>query len=428
MNMLTGMLSRIREGQMAKRTTRRRLTKAFIDTLAPARGKARVTIFDTVETGLCVRATNKGHISFYVMARSPTGRQVWAEIKDDENVPVTTLTQARELAPTGRDRIKRGKVAYPKTSMTGVVTYAMAVAAYIDGPAKLTQRSWKETERILNAVPWGEIPLENITSADAQQHIASLVAAGTPAKAKVTLGWLTTMFRWAWRQTLVDQPIMDRLRANDFGIAIKPRTRVYTDAELKALWNATGALTDQQRRFVKLLALLGVRKGALGGMRRCELGVPDDKGRPTQWVIPTARVKTTKRREVDGRVYIIPLSRLARRVLMPLLAGDADLLFPSPTRPNTIANVGSPLQNKVRKASGVTDWYSHAHRHTIASWLQDEGHDEFDRALVLNHSAGGSVTSHYSHGYGLERARSLLDKWADHVAGVVAAKGVELIA
>ncbi len=413
---------------MAKRTTRRKLTKAFVDTLAPARGKERVTIFDTVETGLCVRATDKGHVSFHVMARTPTGKQVFAKIKDDENIAVIDLAQARELAPMGRDRIKRGKVAYPKTSMTGIVTYAVAVATYIAGPAKLTQRTWKETARILNAVPWADRPLDEITSADAQQHIAALVAAGTPAKAKVTLGWLTTFFRWAWRQTLVDQPVMDRLRANDFGIAIKPRTRVYTDTELKALWNATGTLTDQQRRFIKLLTLLGVRKGALRGMRKSELSVPDDKGRPTQWVVPTARVKTTKRREGDGRVYVIPLSRLARRVMVPLLAGNTDLLFHSPTRSNTLANVGSPLQNKVRKASGVKDWYSHAHRHTIASWLQDEGHDEFDRALVLNHAAGGTVTSQYSHGYGLDRARKLLDAWADHVSNIVAAEDVELLA
>ncbi len=141
---------------MAKKTTRRRrLTEAFVSSLAPARGKARAVVFDTVSTGLCVRVSDTGSTSYHVMSRSPAGRQVWAAIKDSDHVPVTSLRLARELAPTGRDNIKHGKAAYPKAKAeSGVMTYERAVAAYIDGPAKLKQRRWKETQRVLNAVPW----------------------------------------------------------------------------------------------------------------------------------------------------------------------------------------------------------------------------------------------------------------------------------
>ncbi len=160
-------------------------------------------------------------------------------------------------------------------------------------------------------------------------------------------------------------------------------------------------------------------------MRKSEL---DDVEHPTLWTVPTERVKTRKSREHEGRVYLIPISPLARRVLLPLLRGDGDLVFPSTVANNQPMSADGHLRAKVRKASGVEDWSAHTHRHTVATWLQKTGHDEFDRALVLNHAAGGTVTSQYSHGYGLDRARKLLDAWADHISSVVAAEDVELIA
>ena len=118
---------------------------------------------------------------------------------------------------------------------------------------------------------------------------------------------------------------------------------------------------------------------------------------------------------------------MARRVLLPLLKGDGDLVFPSTVLEGAPMSADGHLRAKVREASEVEDWRAHDHRHTCTTWLQNEGHDEYDRGLILNHSTSG-VTSGYSHGYSLGRARELLDTWADHVSAVVAAEGVELIA
>ena len=46
---------------------------------------------------------------------------------------------------------------------------------------------------------------------------------------------------------------------------------------------------------------------------------------------------------------------------------------------------------------------------------------------MLNHSVSG-VTAGYSHGYPLELKRTLLEKWADHVEGLVGRKGAALLA
>jgi hypothetical protein len=58
--------------------------------------------------------------------------------------------------------------------------------------------------------------------------------------------------------------------------------------------------------------------------------------------------------------------------------------------------------------------------------LQNEGHSEWEIGLVLNHSGSG-VTADYSHGYPLELKRTLLEKRADHVEGLVGRKGVAFL-
>ena len=417
--MLTPMFTRRKDGTM-----QRNLTDRYIQSIKPAAGK-RMTVFDTKETGLCIRVTDTGHRRFYVMSRDPAGRQRWAEVKDG-NAPVTSLARARELAPEGVGNIKNGKTAFPKIETPAEVeTYEKVVARFIRQYAEPRQRTWKETERVLTAIPWGRRPITEIAKRDAIKHLNDLVAASKRPTARITLSWLKTLWRWAWRQELVEFPIMDALRAEDFGIGKTTRKRVYSDDELKALWDATGPLTSQERAFVKLTTLLSVRRSALLGMCKREL---DDLERPALWTIPPERVKMRKSREHEGRVYLVPIPPLARRVLLPLLKGDGEFVFPSATREGVAMDCGTSLMGKVRKASGVKDWSTHPHRHTAATWLQNEGHDEYDRGLILNHSSSGTVTGGYSHGYSLDRARELLDKWADHVASVVVAEDVELLA
>jgi integrase len=60
-------------------------------------------------------------------------------------------------------------------------------------------------------------------------------------------------------------------------------------------------------------------------------------------------------------------------------------------------------------AGAPHDFQLHVARHTVATWLQNAGRTEYDRALVLNHASSG-VTAGYSHGYPLDRKRELLSE------------------
>ena len=399
----------------------KKLTKTMVETVKPPKA-GRVEYFDTVLPGFGLRVSAQDVKSWILFYRID-GKQVRQTLG---RFPVLGLAEAREearealkLVAQGQDPRDVKREQQEAAAEARATTYGAVVEQFVEHYAKPRQRTWKETERVLKSLPWHKRPIGSITKREAYRYLDGLVTAGQHAKARVTLSWLKTFWRWAWKRDLVEAPVMDAVEVH---VERKERDRVYTDEEIKALWSADGDLNAQERAFLKLVLLLGVRKSELLGMRREEL---DDLDRPTLWKVPHVRTKTAKK-VTKQRTYIVPLPALARRVLVPLLKGEGDLVFPGRHKGKAML-CGSPLMRKVRAASGVDDWAPHAHRHTLGTWAENEGASEYERALLLNHAGGGSVTAGYSHGYPVELKREWLGRWAGHVSGVVQPKGVELL-
>ncbi len=337
-----------------------------------------------------------------------------------------TLAQARSKVVKERGRITEGadpvgeRKAARATSLMPDATFREVLDSFIDKYAKPRQRTWKDTDRTLrvNCAGWLDKPLSTITETDAYELLDGFIAQGQDAKARVTLAWLRTMFRWAAKRKIVEHSIMYQI---EIEIERKVRKRAYASNEVKAVWKAATKLDPIEAGFVKLVLLLGVRKSELAGMRRSEF---DDPDKPTLWTVPHERTKTRKSQK-EERVYLVPLPKLAQRLIKGLPRLDDDLVFPGrdsgkPLVPETA------LKAKVREKSKVADWTYHACRDTISTWLQDQGHSKYERGLRLNHAESG-VTADYSHGYPVELKRELLEKWADHVAQEVQPKGAVLL-
>ncbi|MDX1485033.1 MAG: integrase family protein [Alphaproteobacteria bacterium] len=395
----------------------RNLTDRFCETVKPDKEK-RLHIFDSQVPGLCLRISSKGKKTFTIVARGPNKKQIWREVGQQG---VMSLADARELAREGIRRAKNGLEPFPKPDPDdGPRTYLTVRDDFIEKYAKPKQRTWKETERILKSVGWDKRVFAEITKSDAYDLLDGFIAEGKTAKARVTLAWLKTLWRWAWKRDYVATPLMD---AVEIELERKVRTRIYDDEEIKALWEAQEGLATQERAFIKLLTLLGVRKNELAKMRREEIDNPD---KPTLWTVPHGRTKS-KKSTARERVYLVPLPPLAQRILKPLLKGEDDLVFPG-RHDGKAFDPGTPFMRKIRVASGIEDWYPHAHRDTVSTWMQNQGATEYERGLILNHAGSGSVTGDYSHGYPLDLKRKWFKRWADHVGKVVASEDVELLA
>ncbi len=410
-----------------------RLTKRALDAFR-YRGGWDVRWDDDIP-GFGVRVYPSGKKSFVLSYRNARGKKRLLVL--GRYGAELTLNQARTKAIKERGRITEGtdpvgeRKAARATALTPNATFREVLDSFIDKYAKPRQRTWKETERTLtvNCADWLGRPISSITETDAYQLLDGFIAKGQSAKARVTLAWLKTLFRWAAKRKILDHSIMEHV---EIDVERKVRRRFYTVKEVKAVWKATAALDQLEAGFVKLDLLLGVRKSELAGMRRSEL---DDPDKPTLWTVPHERTKTRKGQK-EERVYIVPLPKLAQRIIKGLPRLDDDLVFPGREvgkpgkagRKNARRPLvpGTALKAKVREKSGVADWTYHANRDTISTWLKDQGHSKYERALVLNHAEYG-VTADYSHSYPVELKRELLEKWADHVARTVQPKGAVLL-
>lgn len=392
---------------------------------SPARGQIDISDGGGVP-GFALRVTHQGRKSFVLRYRVQAGRAIGKQRRYTlGRYPMLSLAEARAMAiealatvATGGDPAAEKKEARERDFASAAVplnTYQTVVEEFIEKYAKVRQRTWPETRRVLlrNCHAWLNRPIDEITETDAYQLLDGFIADGHGHKARVTLAWLRKLWRWAKKRKIVPAAVMDDV---EIEFERTTRTRYYTDDEIHALWEGAQTLPRIQRDYLKLLLLLGVRKNELAKMRRSELDDPDN---PTVWTIPTERTKT--RKSARQRVYVVPLPPLAQRILKGLLRGKgemADLVFPG-RRAGKAMDPGSPLTRRIREASGIDDFYFHACRDTVATWLQNRGANDYELKLVLNHADTTGATRNYSHGFAVNPKRQLLERWAGHIEGLI---------
>jgi integrase len=187
--------------------------------------------------------------------------------------------------------------------------------------------------------------------------------------------------------------------------AISPRERFYSDDELKAIWKAAEKIGGTEEVYVKLILLLALRREELAQAMWSEF---DNANAPTQFVVPFERTKgkVTRKRKTT---YVVPLPALAQRILRKLVR-DGENLFPRIDQQR--------LKAKLVEEGAPKDFKLHVARHTIATWMENEGKSEYERGLVLNHAASG-VTAGYSHGTASKLKLELLSQWSGHVERLV---------
>ena len=409
--------------------------------VAKAGRAAQVQIWDTGtngQRGLSVLLSSGGTktflVTFYLKGRPVTAKlgrfgdlslQAARALASAYRAKAQEGIDPRPLLRTKREqRVGRHEQTHEGQAVAGNI-YRHVVADFIELHAKPNQRAWDATERaLLRSVPqdWLNRDITTITRLDAVTMVDHLVKDGHGPKAKVTIAWLRKLWRWAFEREIVAAPVMDVVKVR---YQKRVRDRVYSDAEIETIWKAADQLSPTESAFVKLALLLAPRKTALAAMRWTDL---DSVDAPTLWTTPPDYTKS--RKTSLPRRYLTPLPPLAQRILKGLPQSD-ERVFPSLMVYRTPAQRpwfdSSRLTRRLVGAGAPEDFSLHAFRHTLATWLQNKGHSEWECGLVLNHSGTGSVTAGYSHGYPLELKTALLTKWADHIESLVQPEGVSVL-
>lgn len=256
------------------------------------------------------------------------------------------------------------------------------------------------------------------------------IAPGKVAMRSSVFSYGRILWKWAFARELVDVIPFAALSA-----PAKPVSRdvVLSDTELPIVWRATRKVEYPFGPAFRLLLLTGQRRSEVFGMTWEEL----DKKAAT-WTIPADRAK-------NNQAHVVPLSAMAVAeitAMLTQLGQKAPTEWPKrglvfTTNNKTAASGISKAKLRLDAAADdiakegeakVPAWRLHDLRRTVATGLQKLGVRMEVTEAVLNHISGskaGVVGIYQRHDWAGEK-REALDRWASHVAGLIAPKAVKV--
>ena len=336
-----------------------------------------------------------------------------------------SLANAREKARRIRDVARSGVDPFPKEEAAAapepvvVETYAAAVEEYVQR-YQIGERGNStagETKRVLlrEGAAWHGKPLAAIKAKDVAKLVEAMrdgdSANGVeprPYLANRTFAYLKTFFGWCARpgiEKLDRSPVEGMKRPFN---QEESRSRVFSDAELRALWRAADEIGGHRGAFLKVAMLTGKRKAALAAMRHDQI---DDEG---VWKPP----QPAKRERANKRAHAVPLPQAVRLIIegLPKLEGNPHVFVGR--RKGLSLDPGSPLQKLVQAKSGVADFFWHACRHTAETRFAALKVPPHVRDMLLDHAPARGAGAGYDHHDYIDEMREALTKWADFVKGL----------
>src|SRR5262249_44821196 len=191
------------------------------------------------------------------------------------------------------------------------------------------------------------------------------------------------------------------------------RDRVLSDDEIVKLWAACETIGGTAGPAIKLLLLTGQRCGEVVGLRRSEIN-------GDVWTLSADRTKNKQKHEV-------PLSAQVLAIIEAVPAIDKDFVFTTSQSQRLAMGRAKTLldaQMQLREP-----WVIHDLRRTCATGMQRLGIQLPTIEKCLNHISGsfrGVVRTYQTHAYATEK-REALQRWADHVEGLVNGRQTNVI-
>ncbi len=416
---------------MAKASTiKRNLNDRYLKSLRGGKNGKPYDVRDNEIRGLRVRVMPSGERTFVLLARyqpgaAPTRRALGA-------YPVLGLAEAREKARDWRNLIAKGIDPAAKERAERVErerkqesTFRAVAEAFI-ADKLASQRKGREVARDLRKVfldeaAWGGRLITEITALDVRGVIKRYKDEGKIHHAHNLLSYARRLFNWAIDQQVyagLEASPCDRLKPKEIIGKKTQRSRILSDAELRAAWRAADSLAYPYGPLFKLLMLTGQRKSEVAEARWSEFDLAKKV-----WTIPPERMKA-------DAAHIVPLSDDAIAVLQSLPRFDGgDYLFSvhSGGRPvNGFSKAKAQFDAEMLKAlrkddskATLSDFVIHDVRRTVRTGLSAIPNiSDLVRELVIGHTKPGLHKVYDQHAY-LDEKRFALDAWAARLRNIV---------
>ena len=263
--------------------------------------------------------------------------------------------------------------------------------------------SGKERRRLVekDAIPsWGRRKVTDITRRDAVLLIDK-VRQRAPVGASRLQSVVIRMFNFAAERGMIEfSPLVGLRRPKE-----RPRSRVLTDDEIKALWaglnleNRDIDIYAPTKLALKLLLLTGQRPGEVSGTRWSEI----DGG---IWTIPAERAKNRQENRVPLGHMALEIIDAARMFSHP----ECEFVFASykPGKPITRQAVTRAVDRHWREMGFAEKFTPHDLRRTLRTRLAEIGVDDVVAERVLGHKLQGVMGIYNRHGYDKEKRKALI--------------------
>jgi integrase len=409
-------------------TSHKPLKDSTLKALRSAPAGKRLTVWDTLFPGMCVRVTDKGARTFYAVKRREGAEGTNPDWVKLGAYPRMTLAEARNKAREamlalgdGRDyraerrAAARAAVQASRQTFEKVADEYLAYLAGSDGaPRESSMRMYRI--HIKHALaPLATIPVAEITRRDVVDALETAKkerGAATARGAKALLGAI--LERAAHRELIAINPAAGISAKLLFGKPAAPRDRLLTDAEAFAIWIAAQAVTGPFATIYKLLMLLGLRREEIAGMRWDELQLDPEAGTGT-FMFKAERAK-------NGLAQLVTLPPRAVALLAAIPRQVGPFVF-STTGGRRPVSAFSDAKERLDRAIAVSDtevapFHVHDLRRFVRSGLSALGVRNEVAEAIIGHKRRGIEGVYDLHQWRPEKAEALR-RWEARLLSIV---------
>lgn len=308
---------------------------------------------------------------------------------------VLTLQQARDIARARLHDVLRGiDPLDEKRRRAYGETVAEVVDSYLDLYSKSEKDSYlKDCQQVRDYVKpiLGRIKFNHLERADLVRMKDKIgLEMGKRVTANRVLALLSGVFGWAKDRGIVDKNATNPCERVDRFEEVN-RERYVTEAEMPRLAKAIAAeQSPYGRTLIWLYLLLGLRRSELRRIKWADVEIwYDRKSRCNEGRL---RIGKTK----NGKPLYLPLVPAAVAMLEALdRVADNPYVFPGRRKGKHFVGVDN-LWDRIRTAAGLEDVHLHDLRHTVGSWMTNDGVSLEKIGRILNHS-NPRTTKRYAH-------------------------------
>jgi integrase len=400
-------------------------TEERIKSLAPT--ERELFAYDTKAGGLGVRCYPTGRKVYFIQYRVGAGRKARQRRLPIATTDKISLEDARKVA-----RARFGEIAAGGDPQAARKETLRAEDARLDKAVILYEAALKRRKVVNRATivatlrrelvgPVGKVDLATIDRQAVAKQVTRLEDAGKPGAAQDLRAKATAFLNWSVDRGLIAANPLAGWRRERATRAqrVERKGRALPDSDIAAMWNACSNVPPPFGDYVRILILLGQRRGETAAMSWQDVDLESGV-----WTIPASVAK-------NGRAHRVPLPVAAIDILKML----------KPTNP-TFRTL-HPLIFRGRDQKAMSGWTQrvkglvdasgvaftlHDFRRSFRSGLARLGVQEDLAEMMLNHSRADLIEA-YDRAPREAARRDAADKWADHVMNVVTVEnaGAEVV-